>query len=189
MTETNFITSMFFSEYDPWHPHHAVNEIEVYCDLLEHLQDRIECLEARDRDEKVALLNAQAVINGYAIEIAMKSFWALDHPGERVPKKHSLVIIFDGLKDETKKTLEGLKLTHQVLERAPTPFISNRYSMEHDICTTIQDGYAVERDKRRITLYHPRLLRKLAQILRDTMKAMAEDISKALIKEVTFSGE
>ena len=189
MTETNFITNMFYSEYDPWHPYHAVNEIEVYCDLLEHLQDRIDCLEARDRDEKVALLNVQAVINSYAIEIAMKSFWALDHPGESVLHTHDLLKIFDGLKGETKKSLEGLQLPRQVLERASTPFISNRYSMEHDICSTIQDGYAVEHDRRVIALYHPLLLRKLAQILRDTMEARAEDINKALFKTVTLSAE
>ena len=189
MLKTNFISKMSFSKCDPWHPHHAVNEIEIYCDLLEHLQDRIDCLETRGRDEEVALLNVQAVISSYAIEIALKSFWALDRPGESVRRTHDLVKIFDGLKDETKKSLGGLQLPRHLLERAPAPFISNRYSMEHDIHFTIQDGYYMERDRRVVTLYRSLLLRKLAQILRDTLEDMGEEISKALFTAVTLSTE
>ena len=189
MTKINFISKMLFSKYDPWHPHHAVNEIEIYCELLEHLQDRIDCLETRGRDEEVALLNVQAVISSYAIEIAMKSFWALDHPGESVRYTHDLVKIFDDLKEETVKSLEGFQLTRQVLEGTPKPFISNRYSMEHDICSTVHDGYSMEHDRRVVTLYRPLLLRKLAQILRDTLEDMDEEISKALFTTVTLSAE
>ncbi len=146
-------------------------------------------METRGRDEEVALLNVQAVINSYAIEIALKSFWALDHPGEPVRRTHNLLKIFDGLKDETKKSLGGLQLTCEVLEETPELFISNRYSMEHDIHFTIQDGYYMERDRRDVTPCPPLLLRKLAQILRDTMEDMDEEIRKALLTTVTLTDE
>ena len=132
-------------------------------------------METRGRDEEVALLNVQAVINSYAIEIALKSFWALDHPGEPVRRTHNFLKIFDGLKDETKKSLGGLQLTRQELENTPELFISNRYSME--------------RDRRVVILYRPLLLRKLAQILRDTLEDMDEEIRKALLTTVTLSDE
>ena len=81
-------------------------------------------------DEKAALIDVKAVISSYAIEIAMKSLWALDHPDKSVPHTHDLVKIFDDLKEETKSSLEDLQLTRDVLERMPTPFTNNRYSME-----------------------------------------------------------
>ena len=52
-------------------------------------------------------------MSGYAIEIAMKSLWALDNTPQRVPHEHSLVVIFDGLKKETAESLKRLQLTRK----------------------------------------------------------------------------
>ena len=97
---------------------------------MDHLQDKIDALETRGKGEEVALLNVQAVISSYAIEIAMKSLWALDHPDKSILRTHDLVEIFDDLKEETVKSLERLQWTRQELEEPREPFISNRYSME-----------------------------------------------------------
>ena len=173
MTKITMTMEKFFFGHVSWRSHRAINEIEVYCDLLDHLQDKKESLETRGKDEEVTLINVQVVISSYAIEIAMKSFWALDHPDESVLHTHDLVKIFDGLKDETKKSLEGLQLTRQVLNKMPTPFTSNRYSMEHG--------------SRDITLYPPPLLRQLAQLLRDKLRDRLEDDKKALFKSLKTS--
>ena len=68
-----------------WRSYRAVDEIEVYCDLLENLQDRIDSLETPGKDEEVTLSNVQAVISSYAFEIAMKSLWALDNSYKLFP--------------------------------------------------------------------------------------------------------
>ena len=85
-----------------WRSYRAINEIEIYCDILENLQNRIDSLETRYKDEEVTLTNVQAVISSYAFEIAMKSLWALDNPADPVPHTHCLPTIFDGLKEETR---------------------------------------------------------------------------------------
>ena len=71
---------------------------------------------------------------------AMKSFWALDHPTECVPHTHKLTRIFggfkgkkeeyDGLKEETKKSLAQYRLVSELFDCYPEPFYTNRYSME-----------------------------------------------------------
>ena len=94
-----------------WRSHRAICEMEIYCDLLENLQDRIDSLETRGKDDEVALTNVQAVISSYAFEIALKSFWALDNPAECVPHSHEVTSIFDELKEETKKSLKQFQLT------------------------------------------------------------------------------
>ena len=146
----------FFFGNEHWRSNRAVDEIAVYCDLLNHLQDRIDTLETRCRDEEVTLRNVQSVMSGYAIEIAMKSLWALDNTPQRVPHEHSLVVIFDGLKKETAESLKRLQLTRKDLEKWPKPFVSNRYSME-------------ERD-RDITVYQPQFLRSVIQLLQDKIE-------------------
>ena len=147
-----------------WRSYRAIDEVEVYCDLLENLQDRIDSLETQGKDEEVTLTNVQAVISSYALEIAMKSLWALDNPAECVPHKHNLVIIFNGLKDETVTSLKRLQLTRQMLDIWPTPFASNRYSMESK--------------SRNITIYPTQFLRPVIELLRDKL----EDTRKALLK-------
>ena len=148
-----------------WYSYDAVDEIEIYCELLDHLQDKIDALETRGKDEEVTLSNVQAVISSYAIEIAMKSLWALDHPDTSVPHTHNLVKIFDGLKEETVKSLEGLQLARQVLQDMPTPFTSNRYSMEGN--------------GRRISIYQTPFLREFAQLLKDKVEENREALLKS----------
>lgn len=162
------IYQLFFG-HKYWRSYRAIDEIVVYCDLLDHLQEKIDALETRGKDEEATLASVQVVISSYALEIAMKSFWALDHPDKIVPPTHDLVKLFDGLKEETKKALEGPELTREVLEVMPKPFVSNRYSMENG---------------NRDTVFHPpSLLRNLTQLLRDKL----EDNRKALYKSQTTS--
>ena len=148
-----------------WHSYDAADEIEIYCELLDHLQDKIDALETRGKDEEVTLSNVQAVISSYAIEIAMKSLWALDHPDKPGLRTHNLVEIFDGLKDETKKSLERLQLNLQVLQDMPTPFTSNRYSMEGN--------------GRRMSIYQTPFLREFAQLLKDKVEENREALLKS----------
>jgi len=155
---------MFGNEH--WLSYRAIDEIEIYCDLIENLQDRIDSLMApgkdEDKDEEVAILNVQAVISSYAFEIAIKSFWALDHPARCVPHEHNLTKIYDGFKEETKKSLEQFDLPRELIEYRPKPFVTNRYSME---CSD-----------RRITVYRALFLRSLAQVLRDKIEESRETL-------------
>lgn len=146
-----------------WRSYYAINEMEIYGELLEYLQEKIDALETSQKEEKTALIYVQAVISSYAFEIAMKSLWALDFSDECVPRTYDLVAILDALKDETKRSLEGFHLTRQVLERMLTPFTSNRYSME---------GV-----KERVIVYEAPGLRDLAQLLTEEI----EENRKALL--------
>ena len=148
-----------------WLSSRAIDELEVYCDLLEIIQDRRSSLETRGKDEEATLTNVQAVISSYAIEVAIKSLWALDNSSEPVPHNHNLLILFDGLKEETVKSLKLLRLTRVLLERWPKPFLSNRYSME----TSSSDV---------ITVYPTRLVRPLIQLLRDKLEESREALLK-----------
>ena len=131
---------------------------------MEHLEGRIDDLATRGAAEDLTLINVQAVISSYAVEIAMKSLWALDHPSKPVPHIHDLVKIFDGLKKETVKALEGLQLTRQVLQEMPTPFTNNRYSMEHG-----------DRD---ISVYPAPFLREVTQLLSDKLRESKKSLFK-----------
>ena len=141
-----------------WRSYRAVDEIGVYCDLLDILQARIDSLQTRGKDEEVTLVNVQAVISSYAVEIAIKSLWALDNSPATPPRGrdgHDLLIMFDGLKKETVDSLGQLQLTRKVLEDFPSPFPSNRYSME-----------ASSRD---VVVYEAGFLRSLAQLLQNRL--------------------
>ena len=84
----SFDRLLFGNEY--WSSGDAIDEIEIYCELLDHLQDKIDALEIPGKGEEVTLINVQAVLSGYAIEIAMKSLWALDHPDGSIPLQWSV---------------------------------------------------------------------------------------------------
>ncbi len=150
---------------DHWRSHRAVAELEIYCDLLQKLQDRIDSLDTRGRDEEASLFSAQAVINGYAFEIAMKSLWALDDPVDPVPHTHCLPRIFDGLNEKTATSLKGLQITRQVLEAWPTPFLTSRYSMENS--------------SRDIVVYEIRVLRSLVELLEEKLKDARESLMRS----------
>ena len=96
MTAISIPLERFFFGNEHWDSDLAIDEINIYCELLEHLQDKIDSLGTRGKDEELTLLNVQAVISSYAFEIAMKSLWALDNPDKTVPQKHNLVAIWGG---------------------------------------------------------------------------------------------
>ena len=102
-----------------WRSSGAIDEIEIYCDLLDNLQDRIDSLETRGKDEEVALHNVQAVVSSYAFEIAMKSFWALDNSDKPVPHEHNLLISFDGLREDTVESLKQLPPDQRIVGEMP----------------------------------------------------------------------
>ena len=149
-----------------WRSYSAIDEIEIYCDLLDNLQDRVDSLETRGKDEEVAVHNVQAVVSSYTFEIAMKSLWALDNSDKPVRHKHDLLSLFDALREDTVESLKQLHLTREVLERCPKPFYSNRYSMEPGC--------------RNITVYPSRLLRPLLQLLREKLEESKEALVKPL---------
>ena len=123
MTSIPIERFLFGNEH--WRSNRAIDEIGVYCELLDALQDRINSLEVRGKDEETTLVNAQAIISSYAVEIAMKSLWALDNSPEtphRGREGHNLLRMFAGLKGETVESLGRLQLTREVLEDCPSPF-------------------------------------------------------------------
>ena len=148
-----------------WRTYRAIEELEIYCELLEGLQDRIDSLETHGQSEEVTLLNVQAVLSSYAIEIAMKSLWAIDNPANCVPHKHDLTILFDGLDSETVKSLGQLQLTRESLENSPVPFVTNRYSME-----------IANRD---IVIFQSGILRTLIGLLSDKLEGSRTALFKA----------
>ena len=173
MEERSVFVGRLFFGHEYWSSGNAIDEIEIYCDLLDHLEEKRDALETRGKGEEVTLLNVQAVLSSYAIEIAMKSLWALDHPDESIPHTHNLADIFDQLEDETKKSLEGLRLDLQMLDRMPTPFTSNRYSMEH-----------VDKE---ISVYKAPFLREVTQLLRDKLEENREALLQSADR-LTFYG-
>ena len=78
---------------------HILPYIEVYCDQARS-PDKID---TRHAAREIALLR---VISSYAFEIAMKSLWALDP--KKVPKKHDLLKLLNGLKPKQLKLSVGL---------------------------------------------------------------------------------
>ena len=149
-------TERFLFGNEHWRSYRAIDEIEVYCDLLESLDDRIGSLETRGKDEEVTLINVQAVISSYAFEIAIKSLWALDNSPKCVPHIHDLSTFLDGLRDETVQSLKQLQLTKDLLRNHRQPFVSNRFSME--------------KRSRDITVYPAGFLRFLIELLADKLE-------------------
>ena len=164
MTTTSIPFAWLFWGNEHWRSYRATNEIEIYCDLLDNLQDRIDSLEIRGKEEEVTLCNVQAVMSSYAFEIAMKSLWALDNPADSVPHKHNLVLIFNGLSDETVESLKRLQVTREGIEEWPRPFESNRYSMENA--------------DREFTVYPSRMLRPLIELIGEKVEESREALLK-----------
>ncbi|MYE40258.1 MAG: hypothetical protein F4X27_08535 [Chloroflexi bacterium] len=129
--------------------------------MIDDLQNKLDLL--RDgRREGAAMVSVQAVISSYALEIGLKSLWALDNApksaersGDKVPHIHYLLTIFGGLSEETKEKLEEIGLTRSALEEFPKPFFSNRYSMESRSNSLVS--------------YDSGFLRKLGQLLEETL--------------------
>lgn len=146
-----------------WRSSRAIDEIRIYCDLLGVLDDRIDGLATRGENEEANLVNVQAVISSYAMEIGIKSLWALDHPTEPVPRNHDLLSRFDELDQDTIQSLDALGLKRKSLENSPVPFMAYRYSMETA--------------SRNIEVYRRDFLEQLAQLIDDK----AEETSKRLL--------
>ena len=124
---TSISVEKFFGGNENWDTSTAIDEIKVYCILIDHLDDKIDLLENSDKNEKSAMI-MQAVISSYAIELAMKSLCALDNPDNYVPHQHDLTKILEKLNTDTVKSLDHL--SHEEL-KSPAPFVSNRYLMEN----------------------------------------------------------
>ena len=139
-----------------WRPHRAIREMEIYCDLLDGLQERVHSLKTPGKAEEAALSNVDSVISSYAFEIGMKSLWALDNTPRCVPHTHDLLSLFDELKAETKESLRQLELTRNELVNYSTPFFSNRYSME--------------KGNRDFTAYQPQFLRSLSKLVQERLE-------------------
>ena len=139
-----------------WRSYRAIQEMEIYCDLLEGLQEREHSLETRGKTEEVTLESVATVISSYAFEIGIKSLWALDNSPRCVPHKHDLLFLFDGLKAETKESLRQLEFTRNELVDCPKPFFSNRYSME--------------KGDRTIFVYQPQFLRSLSKLVQGKLE-------------------
>ena len=146
-----------------WRSYRAIQEMEIYCDLLEVLQERHDSLETRGKSEEAALANVEAVISSYAFELGMKSLWALDNSPSRVPHKHDLLSPFNELKAETKESLRLLELTENEFAICPKPFFSNRYSMEEG--------------DRTIFVYPPQLLRSLAKLVQERLEETRKTVA------------
>lgn len=147
--------------HDYWRSHKAINEMEVYCDLLDIVDQRVSGLENPSTDEGVTLINVKAVLCSYPLEIGMKSLWALDNPDGVVKDlKHDILKLYGGLKSDTVESLKQIGLTKDALEEFPKPFESNRYSME--------------KGSRDIVVYETSFLRDLARLV----SAKLEDSKK-----------
>ena len=136
----------------------------MYCDLLDVLQERIEALQTRGKDEEVTLTNVKSVISSYAFEIGLKSLWALDNPADKVTATHDLLELFGKLSEGTVESLNRLHMTKEAFVNWPKPFVSNRYSME-----------SADRD---YTVYQTEFLRSLAQLLKDKLQETRKTVFK-----------
>ena len=102
------ITRSTLIGHDYWRSHRAIDEIEVYCDLLDILEHRRADQDKQGRKERATLLNVEAVIGSYALEIGMKSLWALDNPKGIVKElRHNIEKVHDGLKPGTVRLSEA----------------------------------------------------------------------------------
>ena len=116
-----------------WDAPQAIDEIMVYSDLIAHLDRQRESLNTRHENEEVTLINVQSVLMAYALEIAMKSLWAMDNPVDCMCHTHDLLYFYKGLQSDTVTSLQDLGLTEDRLKGYPSPFVTNRYSMEYEV--------------------------------------------------------
>ncbi len=111
-----------------WSTTNAIEQIEVYCEVLEHLEISDK---SSSKDDRHARFNVRAVNSSYAFEIAMKSFWALDNPEDKMIYTHKLLEILNGLRKDTLESLKQIGVTRKSIFRdLKEPFVFNRYSME-----------------------------------------------------------
>ena len=138
----------------------AIDEIMVYSDLIDHLGRQIELLNIRHENEEVTLINVQSVLMAYALEIALKSLWAMDNPDKCMRHTHNLLYFHKGLQSDSVASLQALGLTEDSLKRFPRPFETNRYSME------FKRPEEYEKEKVRVKTS---FLRQFGELLRETL--------------------
>ena len=158
-----------------WRSHRATEEIKVYCNLLDDLQERIDALHQRGTAEESAYVNAKAVISSYALEIGIKSLWALDNPDEKVKQTHNLLWFFGGLNNDTEESLKRIGLTEEVFQKEEPfpqfdkPFQQNRYSMESG--------------NRYMVVYETDFLRNLANLVGDKLQLSSGEAALRTLTE------
>ncbi len=163
MTQISIPIERLIFGNEHWNADKATNEIEAYCYSMDALQARVDSLEARGKDEEAALINAQAVTSSYALEIAIKSLWAIDNPQDKVEHTHNLLLFFDGLRADTKSALSKIGLDRTALESCSKPFETNRFSMERGHPSAVGGS-------REFTVYPSSFLGQLAALLRERLE-------------------
>ena len=150
-----------------WDTPKAIDELTVYSYLIDHLDHQIELLNIRHENEEVTLINVQSMLMAYALEIAIKSLWAMDNPDKCMRHNHDLLGFYRGLQSDTVTSLQDLGLTEDSLKRFPRPFETNRYSMEY----TTPEKYEKE-----LVRVKASFLKQLGKLLRETLKKRREDL-------------
>ena len=151
--------------HDYWRSERAANEIDEYVKLLGKLDDEMDNIVSTSgrnvlsrQQEAIPKMTAYAVISGYALEVGIKSLWALEHPSEKVRRTHKLLGFYDQLTPSTKKTLRDMRLTRGELENCPNPFEANRYSMENGT--------------KELMLHDPSFLKSLSLLIRSKLPVL-----------------
>ena len=150
-----------------WDTPLAIDEIMVYSDLITHLDRQRELLNIHHENEEVALINVQSVLMAYALEIAIKSLWAMDNPGKCMRHTHNLLCFYKGLQSDTVTSLQDLGLTEDLLKKFPRPFETNRYSMEYK---------TPEKYEKELVRVKASFLKQLGKLLREMLEKRREDL-------------
>ena len=153
-----------------WNTPLAIDEIMVYSDLITHLDRQRELLNIHHENEEVALFNVQSVLMAYALEIAIKSLWAMDNPDKRMCHTHNLLCFYKSLQFDTVTSLQDIGLTEdslKTLKKFPRPFETNRYSMEYE---------TPEQYEKKPVRVKASFLKQLGKLLRETLEKRRENL-------------
>ena len=148
-----------------WNTPQAIDEIVVYCDLIAHIDCRIASPDIRHENEKATMRDVQLMLMAYALEIAIKSLWAMDNPDKRMCRTHALPDLYKGLQTDTTAAIQELGLTEDRLNSFPCPFVTNRFSMEYQE----QEKYLKEK-----VIVHASFLKQLGELVRETLNKRRE---------------
>ena len=179
MSETQNAKPKMFTDFRPvfgppywlvdvngnWSTTNAMEQIEAFCEVLESLEISDK---SSSKDDRYARLNVRAVNSSYAFEIAMKSFWALDNPRDKVIHTHKLPEILRGLKKDTLESLEQIGVTPKsIFMGLREPFVFNRYLMEGP---GIKPG----------ATYTSQFLRDVKRVLKETLTKRVDEVMDGL---------
>ena len=141
--------------YD-WNVSLAIAELEGYAILIAEWRKEESSPNTSD-NKKRALFKTRALISGYAVEVAFKTLFVLDNPGEGFEATHNLLDLHDGLGEETKESLDKADVRREHIEVYPQPFLDNRYFMEG-------------KEGRPILIHQPRELTSIIHIIKERCK-------------------